>query len=68
MSGQIRQAREASAEVYWALRDTRKGGHSCISVGATTELIRCPCGVPRLHAPEVYSRSSSCSGLRRNYY
>ena len=27
--------REAIAEVYRALRDTREGGHSCISVGAT---------------------------------
>ena len=25
MSGQIRQAREAIAEVYWTFRDTRKG-------------------------------------------
>ena len=25
--------------------------------------IRCPRGISRLHAPEVYSRSSSCSGL-----
>ena len=29
--------REASVEVYWALRDTQEGGHSCILVGATTE-------------------------------
>ena len=49
MSGQIQQAREANAEVYWSLRGTREGGHGCISVGATTEFIRCAC-VPCLHA------------------
>ena len=42
MSGQIRQAREASVELYWVLRGTRDGGHSCISIDATTEFIRCP--------------------------
>ena len=26
----------------------------------------CPQGISRLHAPEVHSRSSSCSGLRRD--
>ena len=41
MSGQIQQAREASIEVYWALRDTRDDGHSFIFVGATTKFIRC---------------------------
>ena len=46
MSGQVRQAGEAVAEVYRALRDTREGGHSCISVDPTAELIRCPRGVP----------------------
>ena len=63
MSDQIRQAREASTEVYWAFQGTREGGHSCISVGTITKFIRCPLGVPRLHASEVYSRSSSCSGF-----
>ena len=29
-------------EVYWALRGTREGEHSCILVSATTEFIRCP--------------------------
>ena len=28
MSGQVRQAREAIAEVYWAFRDTREDRHS----------------------------------------
>ena len=41
MSGQILQAREANAEVYWALRDTRDDGHNCLSIGITTEFIRC---------------------------
>ena len=68
MSDQIRQAREANAEVNWALRNTREGGHNCISVGTTTEFIKCPQGVPRLYAPEVYSKSSPCSGLGRDYY
>ena len=36
MSDQIWQVREASAEVYWALRDTREGGHSFISINVTT--------------------------------
>ena len=68
MSGQVRQAGEAIAEVYHALRDTREGRHSCVLIGATTELIRCPRGVPCLRAPEVYSRSSSCGGLGRACY
>ena len=29
MSDQIRQAREANAEVYWAFRGTRNGRHIC---------------------------------------
>ena len=41
MSGQVRQAREAIAEVYRALRDTREGRHSCVSVGITAEFIMC---------------------------
>ena len=28
--------------------------------------VRCPRGISRLHAPEVHSRSSSCSGLGRD--
>ena len=42
MSGQIRQEKEASTDVYPALRDTREGGYSYISVSATTEFVRCP--------------------------
>ena len=38
MSDQIQQAKKASAEVYWALRDTQEGGHSCVSVSITTEM------------------------------
>ena len=34
MSSQVQQAGEASAEVYQALRDTREGGHNCLSVSA----------------------------------
>ena len=41
MSGQVRQTGETSVVVYRALRDTREGGHICISVGATAEFIRC---------------------------
>ena len=41
MSGQVQQAREAIAEVYRALQDTREGGHSCVSIGITAESIRC---------------------------
>ena len=39
MSDQIRQAREASVEVYRALRDTREGEYSCVPVGITTSLL-----------------------------
>ena len=63
MSGQVRQAREAIAEIYWALRDTREDRHCCVPVGVTAQHVRCPRGISHLHAPEVYSRSSSCGGL-----
>ena len=66
MSDQVQQAGEAFVKVHWTLLDTRDGGHNCVSVGPTTELIQCSLGVPRLHAPKIYSRSSSCSGLRRD--
>ena len=36
MSGQVRQALEAIAEVYWALQDTREVSHCSIPVGFTT--------------------------------
>ena len=42
MSGQIRQARETSVEVYWALQDIREDGYRFLKVGATTEFIKCP--------------------------
>ena len=42
MSGQIRKVREAITEVYYALRGTRGGGGSCISISITAEFIRCP--------------------------
>ena len=64
MSGQVRQAWEAMAEVYWAFRDTREDRHCCVPVGFTAQHVRCPRGVSRLHAPEIYSRSNSCGGLR----
>ena len=41
MSGQGRQAREASAEVYQVLRDTREGRHSCAMVDTASEFIMC---------------------------
>ena len=66
MSGQVRQAREAIAEVHWALLDTREGRHCSVPVGFTAQHVRCPRGILHLHAPKVHSRSSSCSGLRRN--
>ena len=31
-----------------------------------TQHVRCPRGISRLHAPEIYSRSSSCGGLGTN--
>ena len=55
------------AEVYRALRDNQEGGYSCISVGFIAEFIRCPRGIPCYHAPEVHSRSDSCSGLGRAF-
>ena len=67
MGGQVRQVGEVVIEVYRALRDTQEGGHSCVLVGITSELIKCSLGVQRLHALKVYSRSSSCSGLGRDY-
>ena len=63
MSGQIRQAWEAIAEVYWAFRDTREDRRCSVPVGVIDQHVRFPRGISRLHAPEVYSRSSSCGGL-----
>ena len=65
MSGQVRQARKTITEVYQALRDTREGGYSWVSIGFTTKFIRYSCSVPYLHAAEVHSRSDSCSGIGR---
>ena len=58
--------REAITEVYWAFRDTREGRHYSVPVGFTAQHVKCPRGISRLHAPGVYSRSSSCSGLGRD--
>ena len=55
MSGQVRKAGKAIAEVYRALRDSQEGGYSCVSVGFTTKLIGCSCNVPCLHAQKVHS-------------
>ena len=38
MGGQARQAREAIAEVYWALQDTREGRHGSVPVGFTSSM------------------------------
>ena len=62
----FRQAREAIAEVYWAFRDPREDRHCCIPIGVTAQHVRFPRGVSRLHAPEIYSRSSSCGGLGKD--
>ena len=51
-------------EVHWTLRDTREGRHSCVPVSVTAQQVRCPRGVSLLHAPEIFSKSSSCGGLR----
>ena len=63
MSGQVRQAMEAIAEVRGTFRDTREGRHCSVPVGFTAKHVRCLGGISRLHAPEVHSRSNSCSGL-----
>ena len=67
-SGQVRQANEAVAKVYRALRHTREGGHSCVSIGATAKLIKCPLGVQCLHTLKVYPKSIVCGGLGRAFY
>ena len=41
--------REIVAEVYRALRSTREGWYSCLSVGTTTKFIKCSCGILCLH-------------------
>ena len=35
----------------------------CVPASVTAQHVRCPRGISRLHAPEVYSRSISCGGL-----
>ena len=54
---------EAIAKIHRDFRDTREDRHYSVPVGFTAQHVRCPRGVSRLHAPEVYSRSSSCGGL-----
>ena len=51
------------AAVHWTFRDTRDGRHNCVPASVIAQYNRCPRGVSRLHAPEIYSRSSSCGGL-----
>ena len=68
MSDQVGKRGETVTEVYRALQDTREGGYSCISVGFIAKFIRCPRGIPCLHAPEIHSKSDSCSGLGLAYY
>ena len=60
------QCRPLEFDIYWALRDTREIRHCSVSVGFTAQHVRCPRGISRLHAPEVTSRFSSRSGLRRD--
>ena len=50
--------REAIAEVYWAIRDTREGRHCSILIELTAQHVRCPRNISRLHASEVHSRSA----------
>ena len=52
-----------SPRFNWTFRDTREDRHSCVPVSVTAQHVRCPRSVSRLHAPEIYSRSSSCGGL-----
>ena len=47
--------REAIAEVYWAFQDTREDRHFYITVSVTAQHVRCPRGVSRLHAPDIYT-------------
>ena len=54
---------KANPEVHWTFRDTREGRHRCVPVSVTAQHVRCPRGVSRLHAPEIYSRSGSYGGL-----
>ena len=53
------------AKIYQALRGTREGRYSCLTVGATAKPIGCLCGIPCLHAPEIHSKLVSCGGLGR---
>ena len=41
--------------VCWAFRDTREDRHCCVPVGFTAQHVRCPRGVSRLHAPDIYT-------------
>ena len=47
--------REAIAVVYWAFQDTREDRHFCVTVSVTAQHVRCPRGVSRLHAPDIYT-------------
>ena len=55
--------REVIVKVYWTFQDTREDRQCCVPVGFTAQHDKCPRGISRLQAPEVYSKSSSCGGL-----
>ena len=40
-------------------RGTREGRYGFLPIGITSKFIECSCGIPCLHALEVYSRSDS---------
>ena len=67
MSGQVRKARRAVAEVYWPLRDTREGGYSRVPVGFVTKVINCQRSIPCFNAPKVHPTSDSSVGLGQAY-
>ena len=57
--------------VHWIVSDCDLGevsvytpSKSCVGLRVVWITYRCPRGVSHLHAPEIYSRSSSCGGLR----
>ena len=65
MSGQVLQAGKAITEIYRALRGTREGRYSCLSVSITAKLIGRSYGILCLHALKVHSRSNSHGRLGR---
>ena len=68
MGDQVQQVGKVVSEIYRALLGTREDRYGCLPTGVTAKSIGCSCGILCLHAPKVYSKFDSCSGLGQACY